>query len=386
VGLDQTTQLSLRPQIIELGVGQPDPRLLPGDCMRAATAAMLAAGWEPLAYGANAGPENLLSQLALRIAQSEREPSLSEMIVTGGNSQALDELCTLLAQPGDAVLVEAPSYNFALQILRDHRLQLVTVPVDENGLVPDAVDDVLRTLHEKGTRPAFLYTIPTFHNPTGVSLTLPRRRQLLAIAASNDLWVVEDDVYRDLVYSGSAPPSLWTLDDAESVIRLGTFSKVLAPGVRVGWMTAPREIIRQLVGGGLRMSGGGPSHFAAMAVAEFMAADRFEPHVENLRTSYRGRRDALSAALDDLLPEAQHQRPAGGYFVWVRLPPPLDTEELLPIAEEAGVAYVPGRRFFTGGGSNHCLRLSFSMYSPEKLRDGVLRLRTALDKAGARHR
>jgi 2-aminoadipate transaminase len=123
-----------------------------------------------------------------------------------------------------------------------------------------------------------------------------------------------------------------------------------------------------------------------MAVAEFMAADRFEPHVENLRTSYRGRRDALSAALDDLLPEAQYQRPAGGYFVWVRLPPPLDTEELLPIAEEAGVAYVPGRRFFTGGGSNHCLRLSFSMYSPEKLRDGVLRLRTALDKAGARHR
>jgi 2-aminoadipate transaminase len=383
VGLDQTTQLSLRPQIIELGVGQPDPRLLPGDCMRAATAAMLAAGWEPLAYGANAGPENLLSQLALRIAQSEREPSLSEMIVTGGNSQALDELCTLLAQPGDAVLVEAPSYNFALQILRDHRLQLVTVPVDENGLVPDAVDDVLRTLHEKGTRPAFLYTIPTFHNPTGVSLTLPRRRQLLAIAASNDLWVVEDDVYRDLVYSGSAPPSLWTLDDAESVIRLGTFSKVLAPGVRVGWMTAPRKIITQLVGGGLRMSGGGPSHFAAMAVAEFMAAKRFEPHIEHLRASYCGRRDELSAALDDLIPEAQHQRPAGGYFVWVKLPRSFDTEELLPIAEDAGVAYVPGQRFYTGGSGNRYLRLSFSMYSPQMLRDGVLRLRTALDRAGA---
>ena len=123
-----------------------------------------------------------------------------------------------------------------------------------------------------------------------------------------------------------------------------------------------------------------------MAVAEFMAANRFEPHIEHLRASYRGRRDALSAALDDLIPEAQHQRPAGGYFVWVRLPPSFDTEELLPIAEEAGVAYVPGRRFFTGGESNHCVRLSFSMYSPQKLRDGVVRLRTALDTAGARHR
>lgn len=351
--------------------------------MQQATEATLASSWTPLAYGANAGPETLLSQLAQRIARSEREPSLSEMVVTGGNSQALDELCTVLAEPGDAVLVEAPSYNFALQILRDHRLQLVTVPVDEDGLVPEAVDDVLETLRENGTRPAFLYTIPTFHNPTGVSLTPARRRQLLAIAASNDLWIVEDDVYRDLVYTDSAPPSLWALDDAESVIRLGTFSKVLAPGVRVGWITAPPKIVAQLVGGGLRMSGGGPSHFAAMAVAEFMAADLFEPHIEHLRTSYRSRRDELSTALDELIPEAQHERPSGGYFIWVRLPRSFDTEQLLPLAEETGVAYVPGRRFFTGDEGKRCLRLSFSMYSPEQLRDGVVRLRTTLDKAGA---
>jgi DNA-binding transcriptional MocR family regulator len=199
----QSTQLSLRPHIIELGVGQPDPELLPRDAIEHATTALRASSWTPLAYGANAGPETLLDELARRVSTAERELSLDELVVTGGNSQALDELCTLLAQPGDAVLVEAPSYNLALQILRDHRLTLVPVPLDEGGLVPAAVAEVVRSLRQKRIRPAFLYTIPTFHNPTGTSLTLPRRHELLDVAAGNDLLVVEDDVYRELDRCGS---------------------------------------------------------------------------------------------------------------------------------------------------------------------------------------
>jgi DNA-binding transcriptional MocR family regulator len=257
---------------------------------------------------------------------------------------------------------------------------LVPVPLDAGGLVPAAVDEVVRSLRRKRIRPSFLYTIPTFHNPTGISLTLPRRHELLDVAVRNDLWVVEDDVYRELVYSGAAPPSLWALDRSESVIRIGTFSKILAPGLRVGWMTAPRAIVDQLTNGGLRMSGGGISHFSAMVVAELMRAGHLEPHVGTLRAAYRARRDALTAALHDLIPEAQHELPAGGYFLWVTLPGSVDTQELLPAAEEAGVAYVPGRRFYTDSEHGAELRLSFSMYPPERLREGVVRLREALDK------
>jgi 2-aminoadipate transaminase len=380
-----STQLSLRPYIVELGVGQPDPELLPRKAIEQATTAALESGWTPLAYGANAGPESLLSQLSRRISAAEREVSLDEIIVTGGNSQALDELCTLLAQPGDAVLVESPSYNLALEILRDHHLTLVPVPFDEEGLVPMAVGEVASSLRQKGVRPAFLYTIPTFHNPTGISLTLPRRHELLEVAASVDLPIVEDDVYRDLVYDGAAPPSLWALDRSDVVIRIGTFSKILAPGLRVGWMTAPRAIIGQLANDGLRMSGGGVSHFSAMTAGELMAAHELEPHLESLRSVYRERRDALSAAFNDLIPEAEHQLPAGGYFLWLRLPGSIDTEALLVAAEGAGVAYVPGQRFYIDRSHSAELRVSFSMYSVDRLHDGVAHLREALDRGQPNH-
>src|SRR5581483_5018044 len=374
----QSTQTSLRPHIVELGVGQPDPMLLPRDVIREATDALLArtADGAPLAYGANAGPEDLRLQLTQRIAISEREPSPGEILITGGNSQALHELCALLAEPGDAVLVEAPSYNFALQILRERRLQLVPVEMDDMGLVHEAV----RNLRRKDIRVAFLYTIPTFHNPTGVSLADRRRRELLEVAANDELWILEDDVYRDLFYSGSAPQSLWQLDDSQSVVRLGTFSKILAPGLRVGWMTGPTEIVGKLSDGGLRMSGGGVSHFSAMAVAQLVTAGRLEPHLEKLRATYRSRRDALSAALRELIPEAEYKVPSGGYFIWVKLPRSIDTQELLPAAEKAGVAYVPGREFYGDNRGHNCARLSFTMYPTERLREGVLSLRTALAK------
>jgi DNA-binding transcriptional MocR family regulator len=370
--------------MIELGIGQPDPKLLPRAEMCQATGDLLrsASGWAPLAYGANAGPENLLQELARRIASCEREPDPTELIVTGGNSHALDELCTLLAQPGDAALVEATTYNFALQILRDHRLRVVPIAMDGNGLIPEAVTDAIRTLRGEGVRPAFLYTVPTFHNPTGISLALPRRHQLLTIAGENDLWVVEDDVYRDLFYSGSAPPSLWELDDARSVVRLGTFSKTLAPGLRVGWMTGPSQVITRLTEGGLRNSGGGISHFSAMAVGRFMAASQFESHLETLRVTYRSRRDALAAALEELLPGAEYDLPSGGYFVWLKPPGLVDTQELLPAAERAGVSFVPGHNFCSDGGGRNHMRLSFSMYSAEELRDGIGALSAALTSVG----
>jgi DNA-binding transcriptional MocR family regulator len=379
-----TIQLIRRPGIFELGWGHPNAALLPVEGLRQATNEALDRwGAEALNYGADQGAGPLLAWLADRIGRTEgRAPAQDQIMITGGVSQALDQICTLCTQPGDIVLVESPTYHLAIRILRDHPLELVPVPADDSGLRVDALAAAIAKLRRAGRQPRLLYTVPTFHNPTGTSLVAERRKALAELASTEGLLVIEDDVYRELSYDGPAPPSLWSLAPAGAVVRLGSFAKSLAPGLRLGWLTAGAATTGRIIDSGLLDSGGGVNHFTALIVAQFCASGRYDQQIAQLRAAYRARRDALLAGLSTYLPPGcEWTTPGGGFFVWVRLPQGLDTAELLPRAEAAGVAYIPGARFHTAGGGVNALRLAFSLYKPEELLDAAARLGDVIREA-----
>lgn len=262
-------QLSLRPGIVEFGWGHPASDLLPVEgILRATRVALRRDGASALAYGAEQGPGCLIERVCARLERLEgAAPPAERVMVSGGTSQALDMLCTVLTRPGDVVLVESPVYHLALRILRDHGLELAPVPADAGGLRVDALEERLAELRREGRRPCFLYTVPTYNNPTGVTMTLERREALVALARREGLLVLEDDVYRELWYDAPPPPSLYDLDPSGPVVRLGSFSKVLAPGLRLGWMVAAPEIVHRCTRSGMLDSGGGVNHFTAHVVA-----------------------------------------------------------------------------------------------------------------------
>jgi len=374
-------QLYERPGIVELKWGHPAFGLLPVDEVRqAAQVALERDGALALAYGAEQGPRRLIEQLCARLERLEgAAPDPQQVMITGGVSQALDLLCTLLTQPGDVVLVESPTYYLALRVFRDHGVELVPVPADEEGLRVEALEEALATLRRAGRRARLLYLVPTFNNPTGRTLGIERRQALAALAEREGLTVLEDDVYRELWYEVPPPPPLYSLMPAGPVVRLGSFSKVLAPGLRLGWMLASPEIVRRCTGSGLLDSGGGVNHFTAHVVAALMELGLLDRQVERLRAAYRERRDALLAGLARYLPdECRWVAPGGGFFVWLRLPAGVDSEAFLPVAEAAGVSYVPGARFYTGGGGGEYCRLAFTLVSLEELEEGGRRLGEAV--------
>lgn len=369
-------QFSMRPGIVEFTWGHPDLALFPATGLaRAAEFALARADHAALSYGADQGPGSLIEPLCAWLGSREgRAISPAQMFIAGGLSQGLDLLCTLYTTPGDAILVESPTYHLALRIFRDHRLELITVAGDAAGLRPDALADALAAARRRGRPVRYLYTVPNFGNPTGVTLPLERRQAIAALAQEADLTILEDDVYRHLWYDASPPPPLSHLAPAHT-IRLGSFSKLLAPGLRVGWLIAAPEIVQRCARSGLLDSGGGVSHFSAHVVAAFMALGLFDPHVETLRAAYRTRRDQLCAALAQHLPEGcEWQIPGGGFFVWLRLPEGVDSGAWLPIAEAAGVSYIPGARFCVDGSHSRYIRLAFTLLSEAELLEGAKRL------------
>ena len=374
-------QIVHRPGVIDLGWGHPDPALLPVDGLRlAATEALDRHGAEALAYGSERGPGPLLRWLIGYLGRVEGvAPAADEIIITGGISQAFDQVCTLLTQPGDVVLVEQPTYHLAVRILREHPLELVPVASDVGGLQPEAVAEAITAVRRTGRTPRFLYTVPTFNNPTGVSLAAERRRALIDLAVAEGLLIVEDDAYRELFYDGPAPPSLWSIAPRGTVVRLGSFSKVVAPGLRLGFLTADAAIIERFRGGGLLDSGGGTTHFSANVAAAFCEAGCFEDQGAALRATYRARRDALAAALTEYLPEGvRWTLPAGGFFFWLDLPPGLDTNDLMARAAAGGVGYAPGSRFYVGAGGERAARLAFGLYPKDQLIEAARRLGAVL--------
>ena len=337
-------------------------------------------GGDALSYGAAAGAGPLLAWLRAHIAQTEPQAvAADEIAITAGNSDAIDQVCTLFTQAGDVVLVESPSYHLALRIMRDHPLRLVPVATDEHGLQVELLAQTVHDLQRAGSNVRMLYTVPTFHNPTGVSLSAERRVALVQLAQQAGFFIVEDDVYRELHYDAPAPPALWTLAPRGTVLRLGSFAKSLAPGLRLGWINGSAQQVRRLVDGGLRDSGGGVNHLTAMVAGELCTTGGFELYVQRFRNAYRERRNALLAALSEQMPAGcSWQVPAGGFFVWVTLPAGLDATALLPHAEAAGMAFIPGANFHLDGRGSNTLRLAFSLYPPQELAHAAQRLGKAL--------
>jgi 2-aminoadipate transaminase len=391
-------QLFLRPGIIEFGWGNPDADLLPAaDLARAAEIALQRRGRQALSYGAEQGPGRLIEALQGWLFREEGvSPPAQQLFVTGGVSQALDLICTLFTRSGDVVLVESPVYHLALRIFRDHGLELAPVAADEDGLRVDLLAEALESLRRRGRHPRFLYTVPTFNNPTGMTMTVERRRALAALAQSAGLLVLEDDVCHTLWFDAPPPSSLWglapTMDrglaaeadrrpaPAGPIVRLGSFSKILAPGLRLGWLSAPPEFVQRCMRSGMLDSGGGVSHLAAHVVAEFMELGLLDVHVEHLRAAYRRRRDGLLEAMTRFLPPGCSWRaPGGGFFVWLRLPEGCDSGRFLSQAEAAGVSYVPGNRFCAGEGGERYMRLAFSLLSLRDLEEGIRRLAGLLE-------
>ena len=376
------TQFTHRPGIIDLAWGHPDPDLLPVDGLRQAAGRVFDRyGPDALNYGYAAGPGPLIACVCDRLGEVDaRAPGPDSVAIAAGNSHALDQVATLLTNPGDVVLVEAPTYHLAVRILRDHPLELVTVPTDAGGLQLDALGEIVAQLRQRHRPVRLLYTVPTFHNPTGLSLAADRREQLVRFAETAELLIVEDDAYRELSYDGPAPPSLWSLAQPGAVLRLGSFAKSLAPGLRTGFITADPPLALRIRDSGVLDSGGGISHFSSMVVSEFMANGDYARNVNRLRTSYRERRDTLlSALVENLGDRASWQRPAGGYFVWLTLPSGQDAATYLPAAEAQGTSYMPGTTFYLrpGEGSGR-LRLAFSRYPPDLLAEAIRRLARAL--------
>jgi 2-aminoadipate transaminase len=378
-----TVQLVLQPGVFDLGWGHPDPKLMPMEGMRqAASAASEQFGADMFAYGNAAGAGPLLAWLRERITQNEgRDPGFGGIAITGGNSLGLDQICTLLAKPGSIVLVESPTYHYAVKILRNHPFELVPVAADHNGLQIEALEAVLADLKRQGRQAQMLYCVPTYHNPTGACLSLERRNALIEIAQRNSFLIIEDDVYRDLSYNNTPPPSLWSMDRGSNVIRLGSFAKSLAPGLRLGWVTGDPDRIWRIADSGVLDSGGGSNHYAAMIVAAFCRAGRFEPHVASLRAAYAKRSHTLSAAFQTLLPDdIEVITPQGGFFTWINLPAPMATADLLPLAEAHGVSFIPGKKFFLHQGGERSVRLAHSLYPPEDLAVAAERFATAVQQ------
>lgn len=360
-----------RPDIISFAGGLPSPEGFPIEAMRAAFDRVLSTqGKTALQYGPTQGYAPLRQWIADLLSSKGRPTSPDEILIVSGSQQGLDLLGKVLVDPGSKLLVETPSYLGALQAFSLFQPRFASVPSDEGGLLPEAIDAALAT----GARA--LYALPNFQNPTGRTLSRARREALLERAARFDVPVIEDDPYGDLRYAGEAPPSLHALAPAAGakVVRLGSFSKVLAPGIRLGYLAAPVGLIHKLV----QAKQATDLHTATltqMAAYEVVKDGFLETHLPRVRALYRHQCEVMLEALAQHFPPGAHwTRPEGGMFIWVTLPAHIDSSMLLQRAIEAGVAFVPGAPFYAEAPQANTLRLSFVTVPEDKIRDGVARL------------
>jgi 2-aminoadipate transaminase len=362
-------QFQDRPGILDLSWGHPAPSSLPVRPWLAATeASMQRFGPAALGYGYWPGPAPLTEWIGQRLGQTDLRPATSaDVFVTAGASHALDLVCALRTSPGDIVLVDTPTYHLAIETIADHDVEIVGVPLDDGFIDPLAVGDVVAAARRAGRRVRLLYLVPTFNNPTGRSLPLERRHALVELARRERITLVEDDTYREMSYAGPAPASLWSLAGDADVIRIGSFAKSVAPGIRLGFINANPDLVGTLSRLGYVNSGGGVNHAAALTMATFGASGAFAEHVKGLRTRYRAQRDALVDALREAVPSLAVPSPDGGWFIWLPLPPGMTAATLLPLAEAAGVSFLPGSMFYVRGDDDSHVRLSFSMLSPSEL-------------------
>lgn len=369
-------KLTRRGGIISFAGGLPDPATFPVEELKAITARILDREANlVLQYGPTEGDPRLRDELVKWMAKDGIRSTRDQVLITIGSQQGLDIVGRIFLDPGDVVIVELPSYMAALQVFRSYRAEMVGVPQDDGGLRTDLLEQTLARLRKEGKRPKLIYIVPDFQNPSGVTLTRERRLRLLELARQYRTLVVEDNPYRELRFEGTAPPPLAALDREGRVIYLSTFSKTLCPGLRIAWVAASDELIRQFVTAKQGMDLCCPAFTQAIA-AEFCAEGHIYTRVPHLVTLYRRKRDAMLGALAREMPDgATWTRPEGGLFLWARLPEGMDTEQLLPAAvEEEAVAYVVGSGFHADGGGKNAMRLNFSFPSEQEIEEGIRRL------------
>jgi DNA-binding transcriptional MocR family regulator len=370
----QTTQTHIPPGVIDLGLGNPPVTLLPLDLLQQGAQACFARN-DPacLQYGAEAGDGYFRLALAKFLTQAYGFPvEMDSLFVTAGASSGLDLLCTLYTRPGDVIFVEEPSYFLALRIFRDHGLRLVSIQTDEAGLV---IEDLRQKLTKH--RPALLYTIPTHQNPSGRTLALKRRDALARLSREHDFLVAADEVYHLLSYGDSPPRPLFDYAQIGNIVSVNSFSKILAPGLRLGWIQAAPAVIQRLSQCGLLDSGGGMNPFMSAIVRGLLEDGGLNENVARLRDIYGRRIPAVETTLRRHLPQAEYERPQGGYFFWVRLPG-VDTQALQEKARDFKVDIRPGVRFSSQGGLNDYFRLCFAYYDVDEIEQGVMRLARCL--------
>ena len=367
-----------RPEVVSLAGGMPFVEALPENLIRAAVESVATKRRAvALQYGSGNGtPEMRAHILEVMVLEGIRA-SVDDVVVTTGSQQALDLITKLFINPGDVILAEAPSYVGALGVFRSYQAEVAHVAMDEDGLIPEALRAEIARLRGLGKRIKFLYTVPNFHNPAGVTLTWERRVEILEIARSNDILVVEDNPYGLLHFGQPAPRAMRSIEE-DGVVYLGSFSKILAPGLRVGWALAPHAIREKLI---LAAEAAilSPSVFAQSVITEYLDAADWRGQIATYRGIYQERKEAMIAALGEYLPQLEWTDPAGGFYVWVTLPDHLDSKAMLPRAVKELVAYTPGTAFFADGQGRNAMRLAFCYPTPEFIHEGIRRLSVVIN-------
>jgi 2-aminoadipate transaminase len=367
--------VTARPEIISLAGGLPDTSTFPAEDFAALMARVAVdASARALQYGPTEGLDEVKECIARVMEAEGMEVEIDDLLVTSGGQQVIDLVCKTLIDPGDVVVAEAPTYPGAVPVFISYQADVVQIEMDEHGMRTDVLVAELERLDREGRVPKFIYTVPSFQNPAGVTLALERRHELVRIAKERELLILEDNPYGLLRYSGEQLPTLYAIDGAEYVIYLGTFSKILSPGLRLGWAAAPRPVLDKL-----NLGKGGAdlcsSTLSQQFVATYFAERDWRTYLGKLVELYRRRRDVMLEALAEHLPaEATWTEPDGGLFIWARLPDYIDTTDLLARALREHVAFVPGRAAYLDGRGGSEMRLNFSGVSEDEIREGVRRI------------
>ncbi|HEX2858293.1 MAG TPA: PLP-dependent aminotransferase family protein [Propionibacteriaceae bacterium] len=375
-----------RPEVVSLAGGMPNIADLPldvvGDAIRDL---VLEHGTQAMQYGSGQGEPALRERICEVMSLEGITAHPDDVTITVGSQQGLDLVTRIFCDPGDVIVAEAPSYVGALGTFASYQTQVVHVTMDDDGIEPDALRAAVDASRTAGRRPKFLYTIPNFNNPSGISQSLERRRQVIETCRELDLLIVEDNPYGLLRLEGDPLPALRAMD-ADQVIYLGSFSKTFAPGFRVGWVLAPHAVREKLV---LAQESATlcPPVFSQLAVATYLDRHDWRGQIEAFKDMYRARRDAMLEALREYMPPGTTwTTPGGGFFVWVTLPDGLDAQAMLPRAVNARVAFTPGTAFYADGLGSRNMRLSFCYPTPERIREGVRRLADVVNREYEVHR
>ena len=368
-----------RPEVVSLAGGMPYVQALSMDQMADIAAKVIRdRGAQALQYGSGQGDVQLREQILEITAEVGVHAHPDDIIVTTGSQMALDLVTRTFCDPGDVVLVESPSYVGALGVFRAYECDVIHVAMDDEGLIPSALQETINSVRASGKRIKLIYTIPSFHNPAGVTQSPERRQEILRIGQESGIAILEDDPYGLLGFEGD-PPRALRADDDQGVIYLGSFSKTIASGLRVGWAVAPHGVREKLV---LAAEAATlcPSNYAQLTVSEYLATQPWREQIKSFQEVYRERRDALLESLQAMMPAGTRWTiPAGGFYSWVTLPDGLDATAMLPRAIAELVAYVPGTGFYVDGQGSSNLRLSYCYPDPDRIREGVRRLASVVE-------